>query len=282
VLSEIQGSLSMGFVIGGSGTSGLEKLLIRGVGPSIGPGTAFNVGGVLPDPTLTVLQQSNGAQVAADTNGWGNSSANITAVGAADTATGAFALTNTQSLDAAVVASLAGVTGGYSATVAGKSGDSGMALTEVYDDDTTSYTTTTPRLLNLSCLTLIAARGTLDVGFVVTGTTSETLLIRATGPAIGPGTAFNVSGVMPDPQISVGPSAPASYPTAATAVDAGWAGSAAVTAADTAVGAFALTNSASKDSALLITVPPNVPYAVQVSSATGTAGTVLVELYELR
>ena len=102
VLSNIQGSLGMGFVNGGAGTSGLQSLLVRGIGPSIGPGTLFNIPGVMPDPSLTVTQQSNQTAVATNT-GWGTLSGNAAAVMAADSATGAFALTNTSSLDSAVV-----------------------------------------------------------------------------------------------------------------------------------------------------------------------------------
>ena len=42
-----------------------------------------------------------------------------------------------------------------------------------------------------------------------------------------------------------------------------------------------MTVTASKDSAVLITVPPGVAYTVQVSSVSGTAGTVLAEIYEV-
>ena len=59
ILSNVSGSLSMGFVLGGTGTSGSIPVLIRGVGPAIGPGTVFNVGGVMIDPTLSVVQQTD-------------------------------------------------------------------------------------------------------------------------------------------------------------------------------------------------------------------------------
>ena len=94
ILSFIQGNLSMGFVTGGSGTSGVEPLLIRGVGPSIGPGTAFAVPGVMTDPTLTVVGQTSHLTVASN-SGWGIPASNVSAVQTADAATGAFALTNT-------------------------------------------------------------------------------------------------------------------------------------------------------------------------------------------
>jgi hypothetical protein len=272
VLSNIHGSLSMGFVVGGNG-SGPESLLIRGVGPSIGPGSAFNVPGVITDPNLTVVQQNNDAVVATNA-GWG---VNQAAVTAADTATGAFPLTNPASLDSAVVVSLPSVVGGYSATVAGKSGDNGEALTEVYDN-TIDYTPAISRLVNLSCLTAVAAGGTLDVGFVIGGSSAETLLIRAAGPALT-AAPFDVSGAMPDPQLSV---QPLSNPNAPIATNAGWAGNAQVTLAESLTGAFSLSNPASKDSAVVVTLQPGIPYVVAVSSVSGTGGLVLVEIYEVQ
>lgn len=273
MLSYIQGSLSMGFVIGGVGTGGPEPLLIRGVGPSIGPGTAFAVPGVMTDPTLTVVGQTSHATVASN-SGWGDPAANATAVEAADAATGAFALTNTESLDSAVVANLPPVGGGYSATVTGASGDNGWALTEVYDD-TAPYTLASTRLINLSCLTQIVKGGTLDVGFVIGGTTAETVLIRVGGPALN--TLYGISGVMPDPQLQV---SPLSSSTTVLAANAGWGGNPQIVSVAATVGAYAFPSATSLDSAVVVTLPAG-PYTVQVSSKSGLGGTVLVEIYEV-
>jgi DNA-binding beta-propeller fold protein YncE len=273
ILSFIQGNLSMGFVTGGAGTSGVEPLLIRGVGPSIGPGTAFAVPGVMTDPTLTVVAQVSHATVASN-SGWGTPATNATAVQAADAATGAFALTNTSSLDSAVVANLPGVGGGYSATVAGASGDNGWALTEVYDD-TANYTPASTRLINLSCLTQIPTAGTLDVGFVIGGTTAKTVLVRVGGPALY--TLYNIAGVLPDPQLQV---SPLSNSATVLAFNAGWGGNPQIASVAASVGAYAFPSASSLDSAALVTLPPG-PYTVQVSSKTGLGGTVLVEIYEV-
>jgi hypothetical protein len=275
VLSDIQGSLSMGFVSGGVGTSGFEPLLIRGVGPSIGPGTAFNVPGVMTDPTLTVLRQTNHMAVASN-SGWGTPTSNATAVETADAATGAFALTNTSSLDSAVLVNLPSVAGGYSATVAGRAGDNGWALTEVYDD-TANYTPASTRLTNLSCLTQIAPGGTLDVGFVIGGATAKTVLVRASGPSLS-AAPFNLSGTMPDPQLQV---SPLSSSTTALVFNAGWGGDLELTKVANFVGAFQFISASSKDSAALITLQPGTAYDVQVSSTSGAGGTVLVEIYDV-
>ena len=275
VLSNVQGSLSLGFVLGGAGTAGPETLLIRGVGPSIGLGSPFNVPGVLSDPALTVVQQNNHATVAANA-GWGITPANVTAVQTADTVTGAFALTDPTNADAALVTPLAPVAGGYSAVVAGKTGDNGSALTEVYDVTGGGYTPASTRLINLSCLTPIPAGGSLSVGFVIGGSTARTVLIRASGPTLATA-PFDLTGTMPDPQLTVSSLGSATV----LAANAGWAGDPELASAAQAVGAFAFAGTASLDSGALLTLTPNQPYTVAVSSATGQAGSVLVEIYEV-
>jgi hypothetical protein len=267
VLADIQGMLTVGFVIGGPGTSGSENLLIRATGPAL---MAFGVGGVMPDPTLTVIQQSGTVTVATDAS-WGSNQAAVTA---ADNATGAFALTNPASLDSALVHLFPSVEGGYTVQVKGKSGDSGNALAEVYDD-TANYTLATPRLINISCLDQMTTGGMLTAGFVVGGSTSETVLVRASGPALVP---FGVTGVMPDPQLTLNSTSGATPVVVAT--NAGWGGDTQITTAANLVGAFSWGNSATPDSAILLTLPPGA-YTAQVSSVSGAGGNVLVEVYEV-
>ena len=91
------------------------------------------------------MQQTNHAVVSYQNAGWGSPASNAQMVAAADSATGAFPLANTASLDSALVTSLPAVGGGYSATISSASGNSGYALTEVYDD-TAGYTAASTRL----------------------------------------------------------------------------------------------------------------------------------------
>jgi len=262
--------LTIGFVSGGAGVSGSQNLLIRASGPAIGV-APFGVPNVLPDPTLTVFNSSTAA-VASNDN-WGTPASNATAVIAADTATGAFALTSTTSLDAAVVNSLNA--GSYTVQVSGKNGASGIVIAEVYDNTpANSYTISTPRLVNISCLEQVASGGVLTAGFVIGGTTPEQVLIRASGPTLA-AAPFNLTGTIADPKLTVFNSS-----STVLATNTGWGGSTAITAANKSTGAFQFVNNTSKDSAVLLTLQPGA-YTVQATSASGTAGVTLIEVYEV-
>ena len=259
--------LTVGFTTGGSGTTGQQALLIRGIGPAL---SAFGLPTApQPDPTLTVINQSSHATVVSNDN-WGSTTANSTAVTTADSATGAFPLSSVTSLDAATATTIAA--GGYSVQIAANGSAVGNVLAEVYDNTpANTYTLATPRLINLSCLSTIATNGTLVAGFTVGGSTSRTVLIRATGPALG---ALGVPGTMPDPQVVLNASS------TVLASNAGWGGDPAIVAASNAVGAFAISSPTSKDSVLLITLPPG-GYSATASSVSGTTGTCLIEVYEV-
>jgi len=258
--------LTIGFVTGGAGTTGSQNLLIRGSGPAL---NAYKVSPVLPDPTLSVFASQT---IVNSNDNWGSSIANIAAIATAESATGAFVLTSTNSLDAALVTSLPKITGGYTVQIAGKDTASGMALAEVYDDTPVgTYVASNPRLVNISCLEQISAGGILTAGFVIGGTTSEKVLIRASGPSLAP---FGVVGYIPDPSLTVyNNSTP-------VAVNTGWAGSSVVSNASTATGAFPFLNTSSKDSAVVLTLQPG-SYTVQATSVSGTAGVTLIEVYEV-
>ena len=261
--------LTVGFVSGGAGTTGLQNLLIRAIGPTIGL-PPFNVSNALTDPTLTLFHSN----VALATNDdWGSPANNVALVNAANAATGAFTLPNIKSLDSALVTNL--TSGAYSVQVAGKSGTSGNVIAEVYDNTPpNSYNNTTPRLINLSCLEQVATGGVLTIGFVIGGTTSEKVLIRASGPTLA-ATPYNLPGMLSDPKVTV-----FNNSSKVLAINAGWAGDASVSAANIATGAFQFINSSSKDSAVLLTLQPGA-YTVQTTSATDKAGITLIEVYEV-
>ena len=99
--------------------------MIRAVGPTLG---AFGVPGTVADPQLTLFNSSS-AKLAENDN-WSAVPAQATALTAAFTTVGAFALPST-SRDAALLTTLA--PGGYSVQVSGVSATTGVALVEVYE-----------------------------------------------------------------------------------------------------------------------------------------------------
>jgi hypothetical protein len=253
--------LIAGFVVGGAGTAGTESLLIRGSGPAL---AGFGVTGTLPDPQL---QLYSGTTVLGSNDGWAGSGT----ISSAAAAVGAFAWSDTTSHDAALLESLAG--GPYTVQIAGESGDTGVALAEVYDATPTGgYTPTTPRIVNISARVQVGTGGNILIaGFAIGGSTARTVLIRASGPALA---AFGVSGTLPDPQLQL-------Y-SGTNILDSndGWGGDPEIASAATSVGAFAWSSSTSNDSAILVTLPPG-PYTAQVSGASGDTGIALVEVYEV-
>jgi hypothetical protein len=267
------GVLTVGFTTGGNGTSGTQRLLMRAIGPAL---SSFGLNPVVSDPTLTILEQDNLRQVAFNDN-WGINQSQVTD---ADAATGAFTLTSASSLDAALVADIPSAPHLYSARVAANGGGSGSLLAEFYDDNG-SYSPTNPRLINVSTLSKVATGGSLSAGFVLSGNTAKTVLIRAVGPTLS---GLGVPGVMSDPKLTLFQSQGGGSPVT-IASNAGWGGDGQIAAVTSAIGGFAL-GASSADSAILVTLLPQSPggvynYSAQAVSASGGGGNVLIEVYEV-
>lgn len=258
-------TLIAGFVVGGAGTSGTKALLLRGVGPTLG---GLGVASFLPDPTLNVVASSDGSVVATNNN-WGGD-ANVTAVGSA---VGAFPLASAISKDAALVFSTTG--GVYTAQIVGAGASTGVALAEIYDATPAGdYTLSTPRLLNASARAQVGTgEHILIAGFVVTGETARTLLIRGLGPTL---TALGVANALANPRLDLFDGSGA-----ALAGNDDWAGDTTIKSVSATVGATTLASDSSQDSVLLVTLPPGV-YTAQVSGVGGTTGVALVEIYEVQ
>jgi hypothetical protein len=263
-----QGIALSGFVVGGSGTFGLQNVLIRASGPAL---TQFGVSGVLPDPQVQLNSPIYGDF---DLNtGW----AGDPTIGSTAASVGAFTWPNPSSLDAALDEILS--PGLYTAEVSGASGDTGVSLTEIYDATPAgTYTLSTPRLVNISTRAQVGTGGNVMIaGFVIGGTTSKTVLIRASGPALA---AFGVSGTLPDPLLQLSQSKADGTSTPIQS-DAGWGGDTQIAATAASVGAFSWGISATPDSAIFVTLPPG-SYTAEVSGASGDTGLALIEVYDVQ
>ena len=119
----------------------------------------------------------------------------------------------------------------------------------------------------------IGAGEVLTAGFVIGGTTTKQVLIRAVGPTFG-APPFSFFGVMADPKLDL-----FSGQTVINSND-NWGGGTAFTTAFTRVGAFGLASATSKDAVLLVTLAPG-SYTAQVSGVAGSSGLTLVEIYEV-
>ena len=250
-----------GFYISGAGT---ETLLIRGDGPSLA--SLFSVAGALAQPSLAVF---NGSQVQISQNtGW-TTSASAAQIAAVSSQVGAFALPS-GSADSAVIVTLN--PGPYTAQVSGVGGTTGIALAEIYEVSHTG----TARLANISTRAMVGTGANILIpGFYISGSGTETLLIRGDGPSLG--TLFNLSGALAKPSLAV-----LSGSQAQILQNTGWstsANAAQISGVAVQVGAFALP-AASSDSAVIVTLPPG-SYTAQVSGVDSTTGVGLAEIYEV-
>ncbi len=260
--------LIAGFAVGGGDPAGSENVLVRAAGPAL---SAFGVPDPLPDPALQLYSLGSANALVATDSGWGGDPA----VASAAANAGAFPWTDPSSLDSALVQTLA--PGAYTANISGAGGDTGVALAEVYDETPAgTFGPSSPHLVNVSARSTVGTGPDILVaGFVVGGSTSMTVLIRASGPALAP---FGVSGTLSDPQLELYALSASSSTLLATNDD--WGGDPEIAAAAAAVGAFAWTDPASSDCALLVTLAPGA-YTAEVTGAGGATGVGLVEVYEV-
>jgi sugar lactone lactonase YvrE len=256
-------TFTMGFVVGGSGTTGAKPLVIRAAGPAL---TQLGVTGVLADPQFELF---SGPVSTGGNDNWGGASTLVDAM----KNVGAFDFPLSDSRDAAVVAQFeSGVNS--SVRVSGVGTSTGVVIAEIYDaTPNNSFTSATPRLLNVSVLKHIGAG--LTAGFTLGGATSKSILIRAIGPTL---TEFGVTGVVEDPEIEVVRLLPSGGSTPVGSND-NWGGSAVLATAFKSAGAFPLPPT-STDAAIAVSLVPG-SYTVRVTGKANTTGIAIVEIYEL-
>jgi len=257
----------IGFVLKGAGT---RRLLIRGVGPTLGD-APFGVAGVLADPRLALYDATGTPALAIDDWGERGDGAELTAAGID---AGAFALP-IGSADAAALVDLGA--GAYTAIMSGADAAAGVVLGELYalDEDGDG-----PDLVNLSSRAFVGAGSAVAIpGIVSTGNVPRRFLIRAVGPTLA-GQPFAVGESLSDPLLRVYRSETDGGSTLLFSNDDWGAGPDAATTAQVAqqVGAFALTPGG-RDAALVLALAPGV-YTIHGASADGTStGVILVEVY---
>ena len=244
-------TLIAGFVLSGAGS---KPILLRGIGPTL---SDYKVSAPLVDPSI-VLYNSGGVSLGKNDD-WGGASM----LSSTFTSLGAFSL-GASSKDAALLMPL--TAGGHTMHVTTSNSTSGAALAEVYDADTSS---TNLHLVNISGRGAVDASSNLIAGFVVNGTGSMNVLVRAVGPTL---TDYGVTGVLSNPKVTIYNSAGVSI-----ASNDDWGGSSTLSSTFTQVGAFTLPAS-SKDAAILLNLNPGA-YTAVVSGANGATGVALVEIY---
>jgi YVTN family beta-propeller protein len=269
--------LIAGFTVGGTGS---KAMILRGVGPTLASG--FNVAGTLAAPVLSLYDSANPPDLITADSGWQNTpqvpsgpwsgrAMPLDATTSDFTQVGAFALA-TGSADSAIKITLP--SGGYTSQITGANNGEGVALAEVYDADTGTQTS---EIVNISARAFIAPPSVpfnlAIAGFVISGSTSETVLIRVSGPALA---AFGVQGTLPDPQVRL-----FDNNQVVIASNYGWAGSPQIAKAASSVGAFAWNDPSSPDSAVLITLPPGA-YTAQATTQSIESGVTLLEVYAVK
>lgn len=233
-------------------------VLLRGIGPSLAP---FGVQDALIDPVLTIFNSAG--EIVAQNTGW-STNLDPDAISDAAESVGAFPLAENSS-DSGLLLKLPA--GRYSVHVSSASGTSGTVLTEAYEIDDIGA------LLNISVRGSVSnSANPLIAGFVVTGNQPKRVLVRGVGPSL---VNYGVASFLADPTLRIESGGEI------VAENDNWheTHSELIATSNQLVGAFEL-DAASNDAAILVTLPPGI-YTAVVSGADDSAGTTLVEVYEL-
>ena len=165
-----EGVLIGGFILTGDAP---KRVLIRGIGPSLGPGLGIPtvaLDAVLRDPVLELLDGA-GALMALNDNWRDTQEAEIRAT----------TIPPNHSLESGIVATL--TPGAYTAKVSGKNGTSGVGLVEVYDLQQNS----TAKLANISTRGAVQTGENVMIGGFIVGSAGPgqtRVVVRAIGPSL--------------------------------------------------------------------------------------------------
>ncbi len=241
-------ALIAGFIMRGSVS---KRLAVRAIGPSSG------LGGAVADPILE-LHDSSGATIATNDN-WGDAAnkQDVIDIGLAPGSPKESVILTTVPSDTSAAA--------YTAVMRGVNNTTGLGVVEVYDLDSGPGST----LLNISTRGQVGTDpNALIGGFILGGTQSKQILVRAIGPSL---TSFGVSNALADPTLEL-------HDSQGALVDSNddWMNSPQKTQIQNS--GLAPTNA--KESAIVQTLAAGA-YTAVVHGANGGTGVGSVEVYQL-
>jgi hypothetical protein len=176
-----------GFIVDGNAP---KKVIIRAIGPELIP---FGIPDPLADPTLE-LHDSTGALIASNDN-WGTTIIGgiITTDQVAAIRASGYAPTN--GMESAMIVSLP--PGNYTAIVRGINSTMGVGLVDLYDLSAISSSI----LSNISTRSLVQTGDSVMIGgFIVEGTLSKRVILRAIGPEL---THYGIPNPLADPNLEL-------------------------------------------------------------------------------
>jgi hypothetical protein len=266
-----------GFIISGAVP---KTMLIRARGPTLAD---FGVAHVMDDP---VLRLYSGQTVIAQNDNWRDTQEQLILATGLDPCQPfqvGGAMPTGCNRESAILATLN--PGAYTAIVSGIAGETGVGLVEVYEVGNTSS-----RLVNMSTRVRVGTQDDVMIGgFIIEGTESKTLVLRARGPSLAD---FGVSGVLPDPvlQLYSGQTVIArndDWQTVDPLCGSGGSPCGTINQIQSIgldpcrpyISGGSTPTGCSRESAMMVTLNPG-PYTMIVSGSGGTAGVALLELFD--
>ena len=235
-----------GFIIGGT-TS--KTVVVTGVGPSL---AAAGIANPLANPTLSLVRSADGVTLASNDD-W-NTAANAAQVQAAGFAPG-------NPRESAIMMTLP--PGAYTTILSGVGGTTGTGIVAVYEVDHPEVP-----LTNISTRGLVGAGNDVMIGgFVISGTTPQTVVVTGTGPSLA---AAGITNPLANPTLSLVRSSDG----VVLASNDDW-----ISAPNAAqIQAAGLAPGSGNESAIMVTLNPGA-YTTILSGAGGGTGVGIVAVY---
>jgi hypothetical protein len=235
-----------GFVIGGSAP---KTVVITAAGPSL---ASAGIANPLANPAMTLVRSSDGAVIASNDD-W------QAAANAADIQAAGFAPADAR--EPAIMMTLP--PGAYTAVVSGVGGTTGVAVVGVFEVDHPEVP-----LINISTRgEVLTGNDVMIGGFVIQGTTPQTVVITGIGPSL---TQAGIANALANPTLTLVRSSDQSV--VASNDDWGSAPNAA------AIQASGLAPADARESAIMVTLDPGA-YTAILSGAGGGTGVGIVAVY---